>query len=65
MGIPHGAEISWDFSEVHGLKFRGKGNPSYTYAARENYFSEEYDFLSVFPRKDGDTDYWRVEFPVE
>ena len=28
-------------------------------------FSEEYDFLSVFPRKDGDTDYWRVEFPVE
>ncbi len=44
--VPPGS--SWDFSEVHGLKFRGKGNHGYTYTARENYFPEEYDFLSVF-----------------
>lgn len=65
LGIAHGAEISWDFYEVRGLEFRGKGNQLYTYSTRENMFSEEYDFLAVFPRKESDTNYWSVDFPVE
>ena len=65
LGVEHGAAISWDFYEVHGLNFRGKGGQVYTYSTRENGIREEYDFLAVFPRKDGNTDYWRIEFPVE
>ncbi len=63
--IHHGAAISWNFYEVHGLKFRGKGGQVYTYSTREDVVREEYDFLAVFPREEGDTDYWEVEFPVE
>jgi hypothetical protein len=65
LGISHGAEITWDFHEVHGLKFRGKGNQVFTYTTRDGAVREEYDFLAVFPRKASDTDYWRVSFPVE
>ena len=66
LGVAHGAAISWDFHEVHGLEFRGKGNQVYTYSARGKHgLSEEFDFLALFPRKEGDTDYWRVVFPVE
>ncbi len=65
LGFAHGAVISWDFYEVHGLEFRGKGGQVYTYSTRENVVREEYDFLAVFPREDGDTDYWSVEFPAE
>jgi len=65
LGVTHGAAISWDFYEVHGLNFRGKGGQVYTYSTRENVVREEYDFLAVFPREEGDTDYWSVEFPAE
>jgi len=65
IGVTHGAAISWDFYKVHGLKFRGKGGIVYTYLTHENVVREEYDFLAVFPREEGDTNYWRVEFPVE
>jgi len=65
LGVAHDAEISWDFYEVHGLKFRGTGGQVYTYFSSDNAVREEYDFLAVFPREDGDTDYWRVEFPAE
>jgi hypothetical protein len=66
LGVAHGAAISWDFHEVHGLQFRGKGNQVYTYSTSGEYeASEEFDFLAVFPREEDDTDYWRVEFPVE
>ena len=65
LGVARRAVISWDFYEVHGLEFRGKGGQVYTYSTRENVVREEYDFLAVFPREEGDTDYWRVEFPVE
>ncbi len=65
LGISHGAEVTWDFHEVHGLEFRGKGNQVFTYTTREGGFREEYDFLAVFPREARDTDYWRVQFPVE
>jgi hypothetical protein len=65
LGVAHGAEISWDFYEVHGLDFRGRGGHLCTYTTRDNVIPEKYDFLAVFPRKEDDTDYWRVEFPVE
>ncbi len=66
LGIAHGATISWDFYTVHGLQFRGKGDQVYTYSTRDEHgFSEEFDFLAIFPREEDDTDYWRVVFPVE
>ncbi len=65
LGIAHGATISWYFYKVHGLDFRGKGGKVYTYSTRENAVRKEFDFLAVFPREEGDTDYWRVVFPVE
>ncbi len=65
LGIAHGATISWYFHNVHGLDFRGRGGKVYTYSTRENVVRKEFDFLAVFPRKEGDTDYWSVVFPVE
>jgi len=65
LGVTHGAAISWEFYEVRGLNFRGKGGHVYTYSTRENVVREEYDFLAVFPREEGDIDYWSVEFPAE
>ena len=65
LGIEHGAEISWDFYKVQGLDFSGKGDQKFIYTTNENVVSEEYEFLVIFPRKESDTDYWRVKFPVE
>jgi len=65
LGVAHGAAVSWDFYKVRGLDFSGKGNQAYTYRTRENAVRKEFDFLVVFPREESDTDYWRVEFPVE
>ena len=65
LGVAHGATISWDFYEVHGLHFRGKGGQVYTYSTREDVVREEFDFLAVFPREERDTDYWSVEFRAE
>jgi len=64
LGVAHGASVSWDFYEVHGLEFRGKGDQVLTYWTTDNVVREEYDFLALFPRKQDDTDYWRVEFPL-
>ena len=65
LGVAHEASVSWDFYEVRGLEFRGKGGQVLTYWTTDNVVREEYDFLAVFPRKEDDTDYWRVEFPLE
>ncbi len=65
LGVAHDAAISWDFYEVHGLKFQGKGGEVCTYSTHENMVRDEYEFLVVFPREEGNTDFWRVEFPVE
>ena len=65
LGITHGASISWEFYRLHGLHFRGKGDTVYTYSCSDSLIPEEFDFLAVFPRKEANTTYWRVEFPVE
>lgn len=65
LGVEHGAEISWDFYKVNGLDFSGKANKKYTYTSRDKGFPEEYDFLAIFPREEGNTDYWRVKFSID
>jgi hypothetical protein len=66
LGVAREATISWDFYDVHGLRFRGKGSEVYTYSIpNEHGISEEFDFLAIFPREENDTAYWRVAFPVE
>ena len=65
LGVEHGAEISWDFYKVKGLDFSGKANTKYTYTTRDKGFLEEYDFLAIFPREEGNTDYWRVKFSID
>lgn len=65
LGVAHGATISWDFYKMDGLDFRGKGGLFYSYTTRENGVPEEYDFLAVFPREEGDTNYWKVASPIE
>lgn len=65
LGIPHGASVSWDYYKVSGLDFRGRSGQVYTYTSGDTVIPEKYDFLAVFPRKMHDTEYWKVQFPLE
>jgi hypothetical protein len=65
LGGLHRASVSWDFDQVRGLHFRGKGSERLTYTVYEGAFSEEYAFLVIFPHDEHDNKYWHTEFPVD